>query len=295
MRRPVTLSAALLVLGTAAVVARNEVVLRADQWWGYRDELQQIAAGRPWRTAHGLPALAAPATPAPLHVHDLLLQALPTGLTLLVAGALSLVLIASGRKVLWLPVALAGLSLHTNVVYLRGGPVDDQALPALTASLGIVLLAAVPILLSLRGVRLHQRMPNGQLIPTVVVVGALFADAVRSLGPWYSGDSNPPEAAPAFALFVFAALIVTGPLRRRWLAPVLVAPLLALPPLGVAASGVLRGNGWDAQDLTGVLWGAAVMLALGAVTPLLGRWAITGWRSLAARPSVPEASQAAPA
>jgi hypothetical protein len=106
---------------------------------------------------------------------------------------------------------------------------------------------------------------------------------------------QPPEAAPAFALFVFAALIVTGPLRRRWLAPVLVAPLLALPPLGVAASGVLRGNGWDAQDLTGVLWGAAVMLALGAVTPLLGRWAITGWRSLAARPSVPEASQAAPA
>jgi hypothetical protein len=245
--------------------------------------------------AHGLPAHAVPPPPAPLHLLDLLLQALPTALTLLIAGALSLVLIASGRKVLWLPVALAGLSLHTNVVYLRGGLVDDQALPSLAASLGVILLAAVPLLHRLRGVRVHQRVPNGQLIPILAVVVALLADAVQSFGPWYPGDSNPPEAAPALALLLFAALVVAAPLRRRWLPPLLVAPLLALPPLGVATAGFLRGNGWHAADLGGVFWGAASMLALGAVTPLLGGLAIAGWRSLAPRRSVTEASEAAPA
>jgi hypothetical protein len=285
----------LLGLGIATIAARNQTVLRADQWWNYRDELQQIAAGGPWRVAHGVPPHAVPAPPAPLHLHDLLLRALPTALTLLIAGALSLVLIASGRKVLWLPVALAGLSLHTNVIYLRGGLVDDQALSSLVASLGVILLAAVPLLHRLQGVRVHQRVPNGQLIPTLAVVGVLLADAVRSFGPWYSGDSNPPEAAPALALLLFAALVVTAPVRRRWLPPLLVAPLLALPPLGVATAGFLSGNGWHATDLSGVFWGAVCMLALGAVTPLLGRLAITGWRSVTPSRSVAEASQAAPA
>jgi hypothetical protein len=295
LRRPATLSAVLLGLGVATIAARNQTVLRADQWRNYRDELQTIAAGAPWRVAHGVPAHPVAQPPAPLHLHDLLLQALPTAITLLVAGALSLVLIASGRRVLWLPIALAGLSLHTNVVYLRGGLVDDQALAALAGSLGVILLAAAPILLTLEGVHVHQRVPNRQLIPTLAVVGVLLVDGVQSFGPWYAGDSNPPEVAPALALLVFAALVVAGPLRRRWLPLLLVAPLFALPPFTAATAGFLGGDGWQATDLTGVFWGAAFVLALGAMTPVLCRSAITGWRSLSPRPSVTEAGQAAPA
>jgi hypothetical protein len=287
------LSAVLLGLGVATIAVRNQTVWRADQWSNYRGLLQTIAAGGPWRVAHSLPAQPVPPPPAPLHLSDLLLQALPTALTLLIVGALSLVLIASGRKVLWLPVALAGLSLHTNVIYLRGGLVDDQALPALAASLGVILLAAAPILRTLQGVPVRQRMPNRQLIPTLAVVGVLLVDGIQSFGPWYSDDPNPPELAPALALLVFAALVVAGPLGRRWLPVLLLAPLVALPPLGSAMAGFLGGNGWQTTDLGGVFWAAAAMLALGAVTPLLGRSAVTGWRSLAGRGSVAEAGQTA--
>ncbi len=287
LRRPAGLSGALLLLGTTAIVARHEVVMRAGQWLGHRDELRQIAAGRSWRLAHGRPADVFPSVPAPgpLHLHDLLLQALPVALTLLIAGALSLALVATGRRVLWAPVALAGLSLHTNVVYLRFGNVDDQAVPALTASMLVILLAAVPILRHVRGVRFEVRTPNRLLIPAMVVVGLLFAQGVRTYGPWYAGDSDIPEVAPAFALFVFAALVVAGPLRRRWLAPMLLAPLLALPPLGTAVVTFLDGYAWDATDLTGVFLGAAFMLALGAVTPSLARMAVALWRRLPAGPA----------
>jgi hypothetical protein len=295
LRRPAALSALLLVIGTAAVVARAEVVQRHFYWLGYREEVANIIKGRPWRAAHGLAAIPISSVQKPfaLTARALISQAVAPTLTLLVAGALCLLLVALGRRVLWLPIATAGLSISTNVVYLTGNPnVDGTDVVSLALCVAVLAVAAAPLLVALRGVRIPQRQPTVRLIVAMVVVGALFADAVRTLGPWYAGDSDTPEVAPAFALFVFAALIVASPLRRRWVAPVLVAPLLALPPLGQAIGDLTYTGQWSAGGPNGVLWGGLAMLALGAVTPMLARLAASGWRSVAIRGPAAEPAEA---
>jgi hypothetical protein len=285
LRRPASLSVGLMAVGVAALGVRQQVVVRGFLWDGYRvsaagraKNMARFAAEhKPWP----FPALQ---RPAPLHLREALGYGVSTGLTILMVGALTLTLIAVGRRRLWLPVAFGGLCLGQATMVLNSYA-DWASWVGVAAALAVVAAAAVPLLVATRGRQVRHRRILPAPLAVTALAGVLLADYV-----WVQHYNGPvqPRPAPTLALLVGAALLTASRMRRRWLPVLLVGSVLAVPQLqdplgGLVVSGPAMAQlGLSHYQLGPLLFTIGVALA-GAGIGRYGAQALDLWRSFAGR------------
>ena len=218
-------------------------------------------------------------------------QGLPQLINLLVVGSLSLMLVATGRRFLWVPLALVGAALPGAVVPIHGAQANWSDIPqgshyflqfqfggsqfgsGALFSVAAFGLAALPLLLAPRPQRQDRWSVDRTLLLGFVVAAGVYWDAARSLSPWTPGASGGLQLLPALTLLAFTVLVVAGPLRWRWVLPVLLLAVVALPEcaawlqvqyIGFGGYPGQAGNFWSASLFA---WGVVVPICLGAATP----------------------------
>lgn len=285
LRRPASLSVALLVLGVTALGARQQAVFQAFQWHDYRANAVMRATNMAKFAAEHKPWPYPPLEkPAPVHLREALGYGTYTGLTIALVGILALTLVAVGRRRLWLPIAFGGLCLGqaTTVIVTYS---DWGSWVGLAASLAVIVVAAVPLLLATRGRQVKHRRVLPASLTTALVAGVLASDYV-----WVQHYNGPvePRPAPMLALLAGAALLTASPLRRRWLAAMLAGAVLAVPQLqeplgGLVVSGLAQARLGISQYQLGPLLFTLAVALVGAGIGRYGAQAVDLWRSFASQ------------
>ncbi|BEP12103.1 hypothetical protein acdb102_04140 [Acidothermaceae bacterium B102] len=257
---------ALLVAGVVALATRFELVQRHWEVDSYRRDVLAFARYHAQVLAGTADLRFRPSPPhlAPINARRALAMALgiSPALTILTIGLLCLLLIASGRRVAWLPLAVAGTFLNEGIVLTTGYETWSPGLGR-GASVAVIALAVLPVLWATRRRTLDRRSlprPVALLAGLAVVVPSVIAYA----GP---NNSNVPEPLAALAGLAYGVLITASAVPRRWLPGALALPVLALPASGWGlADAVSGGPGSEAGPLAvalGLIAYAAVVWGLG--------------------------------
>ena len=284
---PVLLSGLLLLGGDAAILARTEAVQRQELWQSYRRLVAAVARDKARELAAGTKVSAfLPSGPARPTLHSILVNCLAPGLTLLAVGLLALVLVAAGRRLVWLPVAAAALTVSGDSLLTANSPVaSDVTLAGVTAALAVMAVATLPLLLATRSVRVKQPVPQLDLVVGLVLVSAAVLDGIRTLGPWeLVGDPELPEILPTLAVIAVSALLMASRLRRRWLPLLMVLPVVGVPAFGQAFYWHSFGGGdWGDVHLAASIWGVLGLMVAGAAAPTVGALVVRGCRATTCR------------
>ncbi len=262
---PFAMSMSLLLAGVGAMLVRFELIQRFWERENYRREVLSYAKAQARVAAGTIDLRSLPGKPhlEPVTVRSALSLAVaiaPT-LTILTVGLLALVLIAGGRRILWLPLAGAALFLNEGIALTYGYGTWQPGFGR-SVSLLVIAVAAAPLLLATRSrpvVRPRVPRPVALVATIAVAVPAVIAFA----GP---NNSNVPEPLAALAGVSYGVLVAASSLPRRWLPGLLFLPVLALPGVGWALSDGFAGSpvsdfGAVAMAL-GLLAYVAVLLAV---------------------------------
>ena len=238
--RPALSGLGLLAAGTAGLQARAVLVMRGEDWRFYRQEHADFLRAQARAAAgHGINTWTGPIRPEALTVWRAIEAAATTGLTLLVAGLGSLLLIALGRRLLWVPVAVGALAV-APVGLVSAYDTKTGTAVGIVSSLAVIALAAVPLLLALRTTAARRPIPAAPA--ALVLAGASVLSVYLMIS---TGNSSFASPSGPLAVLAFGMLVGGSGLPVRWLPLTLLLPLLGLTQI----SDVLHSTaGWSAES-----------------------------------------------